>query len=121
VLLRLADVLGVRVSITHKIVVSRLNVTELESVFHATYDRGVRHFIFQPVRSIGLAPERQAKLEITEDEMLPYLNDLLEQTAGLGAVVKPYGFSRQKLFSGGHVETEQNRVKSIYGKGKNRE
>lgn len=121
VLLRLADVLGVRVSITHKIVVSRLNVTGLESVFRATYDRGVRHFIFQPVRSLGLAPERQAKLAITEDEMLPYLNDLLERTAGLGAVVKPYGFSRQNLFSGGHIETEQNRVKNIYGKGKNRE
>src|SRR5262249_32601994 len=33
VLLRLADALGVRISITHKIVVSRLNVTQLEEIF----------------------------------------------------------------------------------------
>jgi ferredoxin len=116
ILLRLADVLGIRVSITHKIVVSRLNVTELEPIFRTTYDRGVRHFIVQPVRSMGLEEERQRKLEITEDEMIPHLNELLRQTAGLGAVIKPYGFSRQNLFSGGHVETEQNRVKNIYGK-----
>jgi ferredoxin len=121
VLLRLADVLGVRVSVTHKIVVSRLNVTQLEPIFRATYDRGVRHFIFQPVRSLGLAPERQAKLAITEEEMLPHLNELLRRTEGLGAVVKPYGFSRQNLFSGAHVETEQNRVKNIYGKSKVRD
>jgi ferredoxin len=121
VLLRLAEVLGVRISITHKIVVSRLNVTQLESIFQTTYERGVRHFIVQPVRSLGLASERQAKLEITEDEMLPYLNELLSQTEGLGAVIKPYGFSRQNLFSGGHVETEQNRVKNIYGKARIRD
>jgi ferredoxin len=121
ILLRLADVLGIRVSITHKIVVSRLNVTGLEPIFRATYDRGVRHFIVQPVRSLGLAAERQAKLEISEEEMLPHLNELLRQTAGLGAVVKPYGFSRANLFSGSHVETEQNRVKNIYGKARSRD
>jgi len=121
VLLRLADTLGIRVSITQKIVVSRLNVTQLEPIFRATYDRGVRHFIFQPVRALGLEPERQAKLAITEDEMIPHLNELLRRTEGLGAVVKPYGFSRQNLFSGGHVETEQNRVKNIYGKARYRE
>ena len=48
--------------------------------------------------------------------MLPHLNDLLRRTEGLGAVVKPYGFSRQNLFSAGHVESEQNRVKNVYGK-----
>jgi ferredoxin len=121
VLLRLADTLGARISITHKIVVSRLNVTQLEPIFRATYDRGVRHFIVQPVRSLGLAPERQAKLAITEEEMLPYLNDLLAHTQGLGATIKPYGFSRLNLFSGSHVETEQNRVKNIYGKGRERD
>jgi hypothetical protein len=73
------------------------------------------------VRSLGLEADRQDKLEITEDEMLPYLNELLRQTAGSGAVIKPYGFSRQNLFSGGHVETEQNRVKNIYGKARNRD
>ena len=116
VLLRLSDVLGIRISITHKIVASRLNVTQLEPIFRATYDRGVRHFIVQPVRALGLAPELQAKLAITEEEILPHLNELLRVTEGLGAVVKPYGFSRQNLFSGGHVEIEQNRVKNIYGK-----
>lgn len=120
-LFRLADTLGVRISVTQKIVISRLNVLDLESIFRATYERGVRHFILQPVRTAGLAPELQRKLEISEDEMLPHLNELLRTTAGLGAVVKPYGFSRQHLFSGGHVETETNRVKNIYGRMKRRD
>jgi len=115
-LYRLADTLGIRISITHKIVVSRLNVTQLEPIFRAGYDRGVRHFILQPVRSMGLDPELQAKLEISEEEILPHLNELLRTTQGLGAVVKPYGFSRQNLFSGSHIESESNRVKNIYGK-----
>jgi ferredoxin len=121
VLMRLADTLGIRISITHKIVVSRLNVTQLEPIFRATYERGVRHFILQPVRALGLAPERQAKLDISEEEMLPHLNDLLSRTQGLGATVKPYGFSRQNLFSGSHVESETNRVKNIYGKVRRRD
>jgi ferredoxin len=116
VLFRLADALGHRISVTQKIVISRLNVTQLEAIFHATYERGVRHFILQPVRTLGLAPDLQAKLAISEEEMLPPLNDLLRRTEGLGAVVKPYGFSRQNLFSAGHVESEQNRVKNVYGK-----
>ena len=82
VLLRLADALGIRVSVTQKIVISRLNVTQLEPIFRATYDRGVRHFIFQPVRTLGLAPELQAKLAISEDEMLPHLNELLRTHRG---------------------------------------
>jgi 2Fe-2S type ferredoxin len=121
VLLRLADTLGIRVSITQKIVISRLNVLQLEPIFRATYDRGVRHFILQPVRTLGLAPDLQAKLAITEDEMIPHLNELLRMTEGLGAVVKPYGFSRMNLFSGGHVESEQNRVKNFYGRVKERD
>jgi ferredoxin/MoaA/NifB/PqqE/SkfB family radical SAM enzyme len=121
ILMRLADTLGIRINITHKVVVSRLNVTQLEAIFRATYDRGVRHFILQPVRALGLAPERQAKLEISEDEMLPHLNDLLRRTQGLGATIKPYGFSRQNLFAGSHVEFETNRVKNIYGKVRRRD
>jgi 2Fe-2S type ferredoxin len=120
-LLHLADALGIRVSITQKIVVSRLNVTQLEQIFRATYDRGVRHFILQPVRAIGLAPDLQAKLAITEEEILPHLNALLRATQGMGAVIKPYGFSRQHLFEAGHVETEQNRVKNIYGKARRKD
>ena len=116
VLLRLADALGIRISITHKIVASRLNVTRLLPIFRATYDRGVRHYIVQPVRTLGLAPDLQAKLAISEDGIMPHLNELLRATEGLGATIKPYGFSRQKLFAGSHVETEQNRVKNYYGK-----
>lgn len=121
ILFRLADALGIRISVTQKIVVSRLNVAALEAVFRAGYDRGVRHFIVQPVRSLGLEPSRQAKLEITEEEILPHLNELLRRTEGLGATIKPYGFSRQHLFSGAHVETEQNRVKNFYGKARHRD
>jgi len=116
VLYRLAEALGIRISVTHKIVVSRMNVTRLERIFRATYERGVRHFILQPVRTLGLAPELQAKLAISEEGILPHLNELLRRTEGLGALLKPYGFSRQHLYSGSHVETEQNRVKNIYGK-----
>jgi ferredoxin len=116
ILLRLADALGVRISITHKIVASRLNVTRLLPIFRATYDRGVRHYIVQPVRTLGLAPELQAKLAIAEEGILPHLNELLRATEGLGATIKPYGFSRQNLFAGSHVETETNRVKNYYGK-----
>jgi ferredoxin len=120
VLFRLADALAIRISVTHKIVISRLNVLQLEPIFRATYDRGVRHFILQPVRAAGLAPELQAKLDMSQEEMLPHLNELLRRTEGLGAVIKPYGFSRQGLFSGRHVESEQNRVKNIYGKARHR-
>ncbi len=116
ILYRLADVLGIRISVTHKIVVSRMNVTNLEPILRETYDRGVRHFILQPVRSLGLAPELQAKLAISEAEIMPHLNELLRTTSGWGAVVKPYGFSRQALFSGDHVESETNRLKNIYGR-----
>ncbi len=115
---RLAEALGVRVSVTQKIVVSRLNVLQLEEIFHAGYDRGVRSFILQPVRSLGLAPERQEALAISEEEILPHLNALLEKTEGLGASVKPYGFSREHLFAGTHIEHEQNRIKNVMGKAK---
>ena len=121
ILLRLADVLGIRISVTHKIVASRLNVMRLLPIFRATYDRGVRHYIVQPVRTLGLAPELQAKLAISEEGIMPHLNELLRATEGLGATVKPYGFSRQKLFAGSHVETENNRVKNYYGKARSPE
>ena len=120
-LLRLADALGIRISVTHKIVASRLNVMRLLPIFRETYDRGVRHYIVQPVRTLGLAPELQAKLAISEEGILPHLNELLRVTEGLGATIKPYGFSRQNLFAGSHVETEQNRVKNYYGKARSPE
>jgi ferredoxin len=118
ILYRLAEALSMRVSVTHKIVVSRLNVTQLEAIFHATYDRGVRHFILQPARTLGLAPERQEALAISEDEIMPHLNEFLRKTEDLGAVVKPYGFSRLRLHAGAHVEHEQNRIKNVMGKAK---
>jgi ferredoxin len=116
VLYQLAHALGIRISVTHKIVVSRLNVTQLEAIFRATYERGVRHFILQPVRTLGLTPERQVMLSISEDEMLPHINEFLHRTAGLGAAVKPYGFSRRSLLSFDHVEHERNRVKNVSGR-----
>jgi ferredoxin len=115
---RLAELLGVRISVTHKIVVSRLSVLHLYEIFRATYDRGVRHFILQPVRTVGLDAARQHALEISEDELMPHLNELLRRTEGLGAVVKPYGLSRTNLIEVAHVEHEQNRVKNIYGRSK---
>jgi ferredoxin len=118
IIYRLADALGIRVSITQKIVVSRLNVLQLESIFRATYDRGVRNFILQPVRALGLASDRHDALAISEEEMLPHLNELLRKTEGLGAEIKPYGFARQGLFAGAHVVHEQNRVKNVMGKHK---
>lgn len=121
VLFKLADVLGSRISVTQKIVISRLNARQLEPIFRATFDRGVRHFIFQPVRTLGLADDLQRKLEMTEDEMLVHLNELLARTEGLGAVIKPYGFSRQNLIAAAHIETEQNRVKNLYGKMRERD
>jgi ferredoxin len=118
IIYRLADALGIRISITQKIVVSRLNVLQLESIFRATYDRGVRNFILQPVRALGLASDRHDALAISEEEILPHLNELLQKTEGLSAEIKPYGFSRQGLFAGAHVVNEQNRVKNVMGKHK---
>ena len=42
-LFRLADVLGIRISVTQKIVASRLNVTQLEPIFRATYMNRLSH------------------------------------------------------------------------------
>jgi 2Fe-2S type ferredoxin len=116
VLYRIADALDVGINVTHKIVVSRLNATRLEEIFRATYDRGVRHFILQPVRALGLEPALQAKLAIDEEDALPHVNAFLQRTEALDATIKPYGYSRQRLYAGIHVETEQNRVKNVYGK-----
>jgi hypothetical protein len=85
-------------------------------VFRATYERGVRHFILQPVRAMNLEPQRQAAVDIAEEEILPHLNEFLRRTEGLDAIVKPYGFSRQGLFAGDHIEYEQNRLKNVYGR-----
>lgn len=116
VLYRLADALGTRITITQKVVVSRLNVTRLEETIAATYARGVRHFILQPVRTVGLSAERQKLLAISEDDILPHLNDLIRKTANLGVTIKPYGFARQGLAAGDHIESEQNRLKNISGR-----
>jgi ferredoxin len=116
VLGRLAEALDLPLSITHKIVVSRLNVTQIEEIFRATYDRGVRHYIIQPVRTHGLDPERAGQLAISEDEILPHLDDFIRRTESTEAVIKPYGFPRQRLRAARHVETEQNRVKNVFGR-----
>lgn len=116
VLGRLAEALELPVSVTHKVVISRLNVTSLWEIFRATFDRGVRHFILQPVRVDGLAEGHAALLDISEEEILPHLNELLRRAEGTGAVLKPYGFPRDRLRQGAHVEVEQNRLKNVYGK-----
>lgn len=116
VLQLLARALGMPISITHKIVVTRQNIDQLEAIFEATYARGVRHFILQPVRAFNLDPQRRALVDITEAEIIPRLNELLERTAGRDATIKPYGFARGELFSAAHVEHEQNRVKNVYGR-----
>ena len=70
------------------------------------------------MRALGLATDRHDALAISEEEILPHLNELLRKTEGLGAEIKPYGFSRLGLFAGAHVVHEQNRVKNVMGKHK---
>lgn len=117
VLFRLADAMELGISVTHKIVVSKMNASSLREIVKQTYDRGVRHFILQPVRASGLVELRQSKVALSEAEIVPSVNELLEWAKSLeGAVVKPYGFSRRALLDGAHVEVEQNRVKNVYGR-----
>src|SRR5258706_317086 len=49
-------------SVTHKLVMSRLNHRSLHAVLRSTYDLGVRNFVLQPVKVSGLGPERTEAL-----------------------------------------------------------
>ena len=115
--LRLAERLKKRVNISHKVVLTRLNYQRLLPVFDVTFRLGVRHYIFQPVRVGGLEPALAAKLAVSEDEYLPFINDFLERTEATGARFKLYGMSRERLYPAATIEQESNVIRNVYGKG----
>jgi ferredoxin len=104
------------IGVTHKFVITRLNYRELMPLFRSTYDLGVRNFIMQPVKASGLQPDVVEKLAINEDEFMPFVNDLLRQTEGLGAEIKLYGMSQIGVYDSKDVVQESNLVKHAYGK-----
>jgi|GEM_PF-184848 len=105
-----------RVGVTHKIVVSRLNCGELLRIFELTYRLGVRNYILQPVKVAGLGPELTRQLGMSEDEMMPHVNDLLRATEGSGAQVKLYGVSRIGAYEARHVVQETNVIKHAHSR-----
>jgi ferredoxin len=107
---------GRRVGVTHKFVITRLNYRELLPLFRSTYDLGVRNFIMQPVKASGLQPDVAAKLAINEDEFMPYVNDLLRQTEGMGAEIKLYGMSQLGVYDSKDIVQESNLIKHVFSK-----
>jgi ferredoxin len=105
-----------RIGVTHKFVITRLNYRELMPLFRSTYYLGVRNFIMQPVKASGLQPEITEKLAINEDEFMPYVNDLLRQTEGLGAEIKLYGMSQIGVYDSKDVVQESNLIKHVFSK-----
>ncbi len=105
-----------RVGVTHKMVITRLNVRELLALFRSTYDLGVRSFILQPVKSSGLEPAVHDALAINEDEFMPHVNQLLRATEGLGAEIKLYGMSQLGAYPSRDVVQETNLVRHAFGK-----
>ncbi len=105
-----------RIGVTHKFVITRLNYRELVPIFRSTYDLGVRSFIVQPVKASGLQPEVAAKLAINEDEFMPFVNDLLRQTEGMGAEIKLYGMSQLGVYDSKDVVQESNLIKHVFSK-----
>jgi ferredoxin len=105
-----------RIGITHKFVITRLNYRELLPLFRSTYDLGVRNFIMQPVKASGLQPEVVSKLAINEDEFMPFVNDLLRRTEGLGAEIKLYGMSQIGVYDSKDLVQESNLVKHVFSK-----
>lgn len=109
-----------QVGVTHKVVITRLNYRELLPLFRATYDLGVRNYIFQPVKVSGLRPEVQAKLGINEDEFMPEVNELLRRTEGMGAEIKLYGMSQLGAYASQDLVQESNLIKHAVSR-RNRE
>jgi len=105
-----------RIGVTHKFVITRLNYKELLPLFRSTYDLGVRNFIMQPVKASGLEPGVVEKLAINEDEFMPYVNELLRATEGLGAEIKLYGMSQLNAYPSKDVVQETNLIKHVFGK-----
>jgi ferredoxin len=115
-LVEVARRLGRRISISHKIVISKLNFRDLLAIFNLTYRHGVRHYVLQPVRAGDLSLEIAEKLTIAEDELLPDLNELLRRTEGSGARIKLFGMSQVGVYPSSALEQETNVVKNVYGK-----
>ncbi len=115
-LVEVARRLGRRISISHKVVISRLNFRDLPAIFNLTYRHGVRHYVFQPVRAGDLPLEVAEKLTIGEDELLPDLNELLRRTEESGARIKLFGMSQVGVYLSRALEQETNIVKNVYGK-----
>lgn len=109
-----------RVAVTHKVVISRLNYKQLFDIFRTTYRFGVRNYIFQPVKASGLDPELTAKLQINEDEFMPYVNELLAKTEGSGAEIKLYGMSQIGVYESENLVQETNLIKHVFSKRYNR-
>lgn len=104
------------VGVTHKAVITRLNYRDLMPLFRSTYDLGVRNFILQPVKASGLEPDVQAKLAINEDEFMPYVNEFLRQTEGMGAEIKLYGMSQLGVYQSQDLVQETNLIKHVFSK-----
>jgi ferredoxin len=105
-----------KVAVTHKVVISRLNVTSLLSIFRASYRFGVRNFILQPVKVSGLDPDNAKRLAINEDEFMPFVNDFLEKTEGSGAEIKLYGMSQLGVYDSQDLVQEQNLIKHVFSR-----
>ncbi len=109
-----------RVGVTHKIVITRMNVLDLVAIFRSTYRYGVRNFILQPVKVSGLDPELTARLTINEDEFMPHVNAFLRETEGSGAEIKLYGMSQLGVYQSDTLVQETNLIKHVFSKVNNR-
>jgi ferredoxin len=105
-----------RFEVTHKMVISRLNYKDLLPIFRATYRYGVRNYILQPVKAQGLEGGLAGELSVTEDEFMPYVNDLLRVTEGSGATIKLYGMSQLDAYQSADLVQETNLVKHVHRK-----
>src|SRR6185437_1567568 len=89
---------------------------DLHAIFLSTYRLGVRNFILQPVKASGMDVGKSASLAINEDEFMPYVNDLLRKTEGMGAEIKLYGMSRIGVVESQSLVSETNLVRHVFGK-----
>jgi 2Fe-2S type ferredoxin len=105
-----------RIAVTHKIVISRLNYRELLPIFLATYRFGVRNFILQPVKAGGLDDGLTDRLTVNEDEFMPMVNELLRATEGSGAEIKLYGMSQLGAYASQSLVQETNLIKHVHRK-----
>jgi ferredoxin len=107
---------GFRVSVTHKIVISRLNYQDLLPIVRSTYRFGVRNYILQPVKATGLDAGLGEQLSVNEDEFMPEVNALLRATEGSGAAIKLYGMSQLGAYRSEDLVQETNLIKHVHRK-----